>query len=112
MPFAVSRVKISLVSYPSYSQFGWVNRTDRTSYTAASNNYYNQGDSFEMTVNSKVDLTKGTANGSTFQYSEYKYAFKLFPGYLSFGLDLIKGDAGGAMSFILREIVLNIIAYR
>lgn len=111
MPFVVSKVKISLINYPSYNTLGYVNRTDRSNFTAASNNYYNSGDSFDLNVNSNVNLTHGKGSAALL-FSAYDYAFKLFPGYLSFGLNVTLSGGGGSMNFILREIQLNIIAYR
>lgn len=112
MPFEVSKIKISLIDYPSYSSFGWLNRDDRNSFTAitSANSFYTQGDSIELLVNSSVNLMK--ASPSSYQWSQFYYAFKLYPGYLSFGVDATKGTGSGVVKVVLRKIQLNIIAYK
>lgn len=112
MPFEVSRIKISLTSYPSYSEFGWLNRDDRNSFTSitSGNSYYTQGDSFDISANSMVVLMKGT---TSYKWSTYKYVLKLFPGYLLYGGDMIRNTSStSAVQLVMREIGLNIIAYR
>ena len=112
MPFAVSKVKISLTSYPSYSLFGYLNRDDRSGFVKveSSKSYYSQGSTFDISVNSTVVLMEGT---TTDMWSQYKYILKLFPGYLMFGFDVTRNTSSGALvRFVLRDIDLNIIAYR
>lgn len=112
MPFAVSKVKISLISYPSYSSFGYLNRDDRSGFTQveSSKSYYSQGSTFDISVNSTVVLMEGT---TIYMWSQYKYILKLFPGYLMFGFDVTRNTSSGSLArFVLRDIDLNIIAYR
>ena len=111
MPFQVSKVNISFAKYPSYDQFGYLNRADRSKYTAitSSNNMYNQGDSVTINVNNSITLMK--APNTSLQYN-FEYILKLFPGYLAFGISSTLSSNTGTIKVILRDITLNIIAYR
>lgn len=111
MPFQVSKATVSFVSYPSYSQFGYLNRSDRSSFTAitSANNSYNEGDSATINVNNSITLMKAP---NTYLKYNFEYKLKLFPGYLAFGIYSTESNNSGVIEVVLRDIILNIIAYR
>lgn len=110
MPFEVSKATVSFASYPSYSQFGYLNRVDRTTTYAitSANNLYNQGDSVTINVNDSITLMKAPNTGYGYNF---EYMLKLFPGYLAFGISSTASSSGSTY-VILRDITLNIIAYK
>ena len=50
---------------------------------------------------------------TTLMWSKYKYILKLFPGYLMYGGDMVRNTSSNSLvRLVMREIGLNIIAYR
>lgn len=112
MPFSVSKIKLSFAKLAAASKYGWYNRSDRNLSGTFSSQNYTQGTSVDMAVNNQITLMK--ANTTYLYYEPISHVFKLYQGYLSYGIDATKSanDNSGVINLNFNEMVLNIIAYR
>ena len=65
-----------------------------------------------MVVNEQITLMK--TNTTNLYYEPISHVFKLYQGYLSYGIDAIKSANNnlGVINVIFNKMTLNIIAYR
>lgn len=113
MPFSVSKIKLSFVTLASYDKYGWLNRNDRGMSKFFSSANYSQGDSVNMTVGQQITLMKADTTG--YCYEPVSHEFKLYQGYLSYGIDTTQTTNSshyGIINLNFNEMTLNIIAYR
>lgn len=112
MPFSVSKIKLSFVTLASYSKYGWLNRDDREMKMFFSSANYSQGSSVNMTVGQQMVLMK--ADSTSYYFEPVSHVFKLYQGYLSYGIDAVRSSSGtgSIIKLNFNEMVLNIIAYR
>ena len=113
MPFSVSKIKLSFAILASYSKYGWLNRDDLAMRYFFSSANYSQGDSVNMTVGQQITLMKADTTG--YYYEPVSHVFKLYQGYLSYGIDATRSandNNFGTIELNFNAMTLNIIAYR